>query len=55
MVRFQNCACGPHIATFGFDKWSGTDRDRTARFFETPAPAGRVAWINKTEMAGNTE
>jgi pectinesterase len=55
MVRFQNCACGPHIASLGFDKWSGTDRDRTARFFETPAPAGRVAWINKTEMAGNTE
>ena len=55
MVRFQNCACGPHIASLGFDKWSGTDRDRTARFFETPAPKGRVAWINKTEMAGNTE
>ena len=54
LARFENCTYGPHVATAGFDKWSGTDRDRTARFFETPAQAGRVAWINKTEMAGQT-
>ena len=47
MVRFENCDCGSHIAPEGFDKWSGTDRDRTARFYETPAKPGRVAWINR--------
>ena len=47
MVRFENCECGSHIAPEGFDKWSGTDRDRTARFYETPAKPGRVAWINR--------
>ncbi len=54
LTRFENCGYGPHIASEGFNKWSGTDRDRTARFFETPAVAGRVNWINKTEMAGET-
>ena len=47
MVRFENCDCGSHIAPEGFDKWSGTARDRTARFYETPAKPGRVAWINR--------
>ena len=45
---FENCTYGPHIAPAGFDKWQGTDRDRTARFFETPAVPGRVPWINRT-------
>jgi pectinesterase len=54
LTRFVHCDYGPHIAAVGFDKWSGTDRDRTARFFETPAVPGRVSWINKTEMAGET-
>ncbi len=47
LVSFQNCTYGPHIHTEGFDKWSGTDRDKTARFFESPTVPGRVAWINR--------
>lgn len=54
LARFENCDYGPHIASAGFDKWSGTSRDRTARFYETPVLPGRVGWINKTEMAGKT-
>lgn len=45
--RFEGCACGPHISPLGFDPWSGTRRDLTARFFETPEVAGRVEWINR--------
>jgi len=45
MARFENCIYGPHIAQEGFDKWNDTDRDRTARFFETPGVAGRVKWV----------
>ncbi len=52
IARFEACSYGDHIAAVGFDKWSGTDRDRTARFFEHPAVDGRVCWINKTELAG---
>ena len=52
MVRFENCDYGSHIAPEGFDKWSGTDRDRTARFFEVPAKDGRVSWSNPKELAG---
>ena len=48
LARFEHCGYGPHIADAGFDKWSGTQRDRTARFFETPAVPGRVPWINRT-------
>ena len=44
---FEDCSYGSHIAAEGFDKWQGTDRDRTARFYETPAVPGRVAWINR--------
>lgn len=51
-VKFEDCSYDEHIAEAGFDKWSGTDRDRTARFFEYPAVPGRVSWINKTELAG---
>lgn len=49
MAVFEHCACGPHIAPPGFDKWSGTERDKTARFFETPPVPGRVCWINRNE------
>ena len=45
--RFENCAYGPHIAPAGFDPWSGTRRDLTARFFESPALPGRVHWCNR--------
>lgn len=47
LTCFENCDYGRHIAAGGFDPWSGTTRDRTARFFESPAVPGRVPWINK--------
>lgn len=47
MSEFVDCSYGSHIAVAGFDKWQGTDRDRTARFYETPAIPGRVSWINR--------
>ncbi len=46
--RFENCVYDVHIAAEGFDKWNDTRRDLTARFFESPAVAGRVDWINRT-------
>lgn len=45
LSRFENCSYGPHINPLGFDKWNDTDRDRTARFYETPARTGRVKWV----------
>lgn len=44
---FENCVYGDHIRQAGFDPWSGTDRDKTARFYEIPATAGRAPWINR--------
>lgn len=46
LTAFENCTMGPHIAPEGFDKWNDTHRDQTARFYESPAVPGRVAWIN---------
>lgn len=48
MVCLEDCTMDPHIAPAGFDPWNGTRRDLTARFFESPAVAGRVDWINRT-------
>ena len=45
--RFEDCMYGSHIAEEGFDKWNGTHRDLTARFYESPAVPGRVAWCNR--------
>ncbi len=45
---FENCEYGPHISPLGFDKWNDTSRDKTARFYESPAVAGRVPWVKKT-------
>ncbi|MBQ9027989.1 MAG: hypothetical protein IJ110_04400 [Lachnospiraceae bacterium] len=45
LCRFENCTYGPHIHPLGFDKWNDTDRDRTARFYETPAVPGHVKWV----------
>lgn len=46
--EFDHCAIeGEHIAPRGFDKWNGTERDKTARFYETPLPAGRVSWARE--------
>lgn len=47
MASFENCSCGPHVAPVGFDPWSGTRRDLTARFYESPPVAGRAAWANR--------
>jgi len=47
LASFENCRYGRHIAPEGFDKWNDTHRDRTARFYETPAVPGRVSWINR--------
>ncbi len=47
LTRFENCVYGKHIAAVGFDKWNGTRRDLTARFYETPEAPGRVGWVNR--------
>ncbi len=47
LCTFRNCIYESHIAPAGFDPWSGTGRDQTARFFETPPQSGRVGWINR--------
>ena len=47
LARFENCVLGPHIAAEGFDKWNDTERDKTARFYESPAVPGRVTWCNR--------
>lgn len=49
MACFESCAYGRHIAPEGFDKWSGTHRDETARFSELPAVPGRVPWLGRQE------
>ena len=46
LAVFENCTCDGHICSAGFDPWSGTRRDLTARFYEIPAVPGRVPWIN---------
>ena len=47
LCEFVNCVYGKHISPLGFDKWNDTDRDRTARFYEEPAVAGRVKWAKR--------
>lgn len=47
LAAFENCTYGRHIAPAGFDKWNDTQRDKTARFSETPAQPGRVDWLNR--------
>ena len=42
---FRDCAYGEHISPLGFDKWNDTQRDKTARFYETPPVPGRVPWV----------
>lgn len=49
LVRFEHCTLDKHIAPAGFDKWNDTHRDKTARFYELPAQAGRVNWINRCD------
>ena len=45
LCEFDHCVIeGDHINPEGFNKWNDTHRDKTARFYETPLPAGRVPW-----------
>lgn len=44
MCVFKDCRMGTHISPLGYDKWDGTHRDGTARFYESPLPPGRVPW-----------
>lgn len=46
LCSFVNCRYGEHLSPAGFDPWNDTGRDRTARFYESPAVEGRVAWCN---------
>ncbi len=47
LAEFHSCVYGPHIADAGFDPWNDSGRDKTARFYENPAVAGRVTWCNR--------
>ena len=47
LCRFVDCSYGAHIKPAGFDPWNDTQRDKTARFYETPAQPGRVPWSNR--------
>ena len=47
LCAFVDCVYDDHIHPDGFDKWNDTERDNTARFYETPAVDGRVQWINR--------
>lgn len=49
---FMDCTYDFHIAPEGFDKWQGTNRDGTARFYEAPVVPGRVPWINRADQEG---
>lgn len=44
LCHFVECVYGKHLSDCGFDKWNNTERDKTARFYEYPAVASRVAW-----------
>ena len=52
---FRDCAYGPHISPLGFDKWNDTERDKTARFYESPPVAGRVPWVRTLPSGGPDE
>lgn len=47
LCRFADCRYEGHIRPEGFNPWRDSGRDKTARFYETPAVAGRVAWCNR--------
>lgn len=49
LAVFESCTYGPHIRQEGFDRWQGTRRDLTARFYETPEVPGRVPWVNRNK------
>lgn len=47
LARFEDCVYGGHIRPEGFDPWRDSGRDKTARFYESPAQPGRVSWCNR--------
>ena len=49
LARFEHCVYGEHIVPEGFDKCNDTQRDKTARFYETPSVPGRVGWVRRAE------
>ncbi len=49
---FSDCSLGAHISPLGFDKWNDTERDKTARFYESPAVSGRVPWVRDLRCTG---
>ena len=51
---FDRCTYGAHISPLGFDKWNDTQRDKTARFYETPPVSGRVPWVKGTVPGGDS-
>lgn len=51
LSRFEDCRYDAHIKTEGFNPWRDSGRDRTARFYESPARPGRAAWINRQTPA----
>lgn len=51
LASFEDCRYDAHIRAEGFDPWRDSGRDRTARFYETPAQAGRVIWCNRQTEA----
>lgn len=56
-AAFINCKLDNHILPEGFNKWNGTDRDKTARFYEYSkyyTNNARVAWSKQlTEKEAN--
>lgn len=50
IATFDHCQYGPHIAPEGFDKWEDTNRDKTARLYESPSVDGRVPWVRKLQQ-----
>lgn len=51
LCRFEDCSYDAHIKPEGFNPWRDSGRDRTARFYETPARPGRVDWCNRQTEA----
>ena len=53
LCRFEDCRYGRHIRAEGFNPWRDSGRDKTARFYETPAQPGRVSWCNPDSIAND--
>ena len=51
LCRFEDCRYDAHIKAEGFNPWRDSGRDKTARFYETPAQPGRVDWCNRQTEA----